>query len=139
MEKARRGKVISRAAAPFGYRFDPESSTLMIHEDEAEAVRLIFRFYTQDRMSLVKLADTLNRLGISAPPGPVASRNSLKFSLSVQMAGFKNMHDIVSMANNLLVDPAFFLITAFLRIRDSWDDHRSPLSRSLQAADLLPS
>ena len=68
MEKARRGKVISASAAPFGYRFDPSTSTLEIHENEAKVVRLIFHLYTGDRLSLLKLADSLNRLGIS-PPG----------------------------------------------------------------------
>ena len=68
LEKARRGKVISASAAPFGYRFDPGSSTLGIHDDEAKIVRLIFQLYTQERLSLLKLADSLNRLGIS-PPG----------------------------------------------------------------------
>ncbi len=68
LEKARRGKVISASAAPFGYRFDPGSSTLGIHDDEAKIVRLIFHLYTQERLSLLKLADSLNRLGIS-PPG----------------------------------------------------------------------
>ena len=41
LEKARRGKVISRAAAPYGYRFDPETSTLVLQEDEAKIVRIV--------------------------------------------------------------------------------------------------
>ena len=68
LEKARRGKVISRAAAPFGYRFEPKTSTLTINEDEAKIIRLAFHLYTQDRISLVQLADRMNRLGY-APPG----------------------------------------------------------------------
>lgn len=67
LEKARRGKVISAAAAPFGYRFDLRTSTLKTHEDEAKRVRLIFHLYTRDSLSLLKLADSLNRLGISPP------------------------------------------------------------------------
>ncbi len=69
LEKARRGKVISRQAASYGYRFDPNTSTLFIHEEEARVVRLIFSLYTQDRMSLVGLADRLNHLGIPLPRG----------------------------------------------------------------------
>ena len=68
LEKARRGKVISRAAAPYGYRFDPETSTLVLQEDEAKIVRMAFYTYTQERLSLVGLADRLNRLAIT-PPG----------------------------------------------------------------------
>ena len=64
LEKARRGKVISRAAAPYGYRFDPETSTLVLQEDEAKIVRMAFYTYTQERLSLVGLADRLNRLNL---------------------------------------------------------------------------
>jgi len=69
LEKARQGKVISRAAAPFGYRFDPDTSTLVVHEDEAKVVRLAFQLYTQERVSLVQLADRLNRLRLARPRG----------------------------------------------------------------------
>ena len=69
LEKARRGKVVSRAAAPFGYRFDPVTSTLVAEEDEAKVVRLAFHLYTQERLSLVQLADRLNRLGLTPPGG----------------------------------------------------------------------
>lgn len=67
LEKARRGFVVSRASAPFGYRFDPETSTLVIQAQEAKVVRLIFHLYTQERLSLIKLSDSLNRLGIPRP------------------------------------------------------------------------
>ena len=67
LEKARRGKVISRAAASYGYTYEPESSTLIINEEEAKVIRLIFHSYVQERLSLVKLADRLNRLGIVRP------------------------------------------------------------------------
>lgn len=69
LEKARQGKVVSRAAACFGYDFDPIVSTLVIDEEEAAIVRLIFRLYTQDRLSLVGLSDRLNRLGVARPRG----------------------------------------------------------------------
>ena len=64
LQKARQGKVISRAAAPFGYRYDPQTSTLIIHEGEAKTVRLAFHLYTNERLSIVELADRLNRLGL---------------------------------------------------------------------------
>jgi len=67
LEKARQGKVISRAAAPFGYRFDPTTSTLVVVEDEAQVVRLAFYLYIQERLSLVQLADRLNRQGVGTP------------------------------------------------------------------------
>ncbi|MBI4288980.1 MAG: recombinase family protein [Chloroflexi bacterium] len=67
LEKARQGKVISRVAAPFGYRYDPATSTLTIDEPEAEVVRLVFYLYTQEHLSMIKLADRLNRMGIKRP------------------------------------------------------------------------
>lgn len=67
LEKARRGKVVSGAAASYGYHFDTASSTLTINEEEAKVVRLIFHSYVQERLSLVKLADRLNRLGMIRP------------------------------------------------------------------------
>ncbi len=69
LQKARQGKVISRAAAPYGYRYDPATSALFICEDEAKIVRLAFHLYTEERVSLVRLADRLNRLDIARPKG----------------------------------------------------------------------
>ena len=69
LEKARRGKVISRAASPYGYRYDQENSTLVVFGEEAKVVRLIFSLYSQERLSLVQLAERLNRLGIGRPRG----------------------------------------------------------------------
>ncbi len=67
LQKARQGKVISKAAAPFGHRFDPKTSTLVVYEEEAKVVRLAFHLYTQERLSLVQLADRMNRLGLPRP------------------------------------------------------------------------
>ncbi|MFC1935946.1 recombinase family protein, partial [Chloroflexota bacterium] len=69
LQKARQGKVISRAAAPYGYRYDPKASALVVQEEEAKVVRLAFHLYTQEHFSLVQLADRLNRLGIPRPQG----------------------------------------------------------------------
>ena len=69
LEKARRGQVVSSGAAPFGYRFDSKASALVIDDSEAEIVRTIFNMYNTERLSLIKLADQLNRLGIGRPDG----------------------------------------------------------------------
>ena len=76
LQKARQGKVISRAAAPFGYRFDPATSTLAIDEEEAKVVCLAFYLYTNERLSLVRLADRLNRMGMARPHGGQRWRSS---------------------------------------------------------------
>jgi site-specific DNA recombinase len=67
LQKARQGKVISKAAAPFGYRYDPTTSTLVINEEEAKVIRFAFYIYTNERLSLVQLADRLNRMGMARP------------------------------------------------------------------------
>lgn len=71
LEKARRGRVVSSASASYGYRFDAATSTLVVQEDEAKVVRLMFHLYTQERLSVIQLADRLNRLGIGRPRGGV--------------------------------------------------------------------
>ena len=68
LQKARRGMVISRAAASFCYLYNPETSTLVVQE-EAKTVRLIFHLYTRESLSLVQLADWLNRLGVARHRG----------------------------------------------------------------------
>lgn len=69
LEKARQGRVISSAAAPFGYRFDSATSSLVVDEKEVKVVRLVFYLYTNERLSLVQLADRLNRMGMARPRG----------------------------------------------------------------------
>ncbi len=69
MEKARQGKVVSRHAAPYGYRFHPETSTLDVMEDEAAVVRMAFSLYTEERISITELSDRFNRFGIARPAG----------------------------------------------------------------------
>ncbi len=69
LEKLRQGKVVSSAACPFGYRFDPAMSTLVVHEEEAETVRLAFVRYTAERLSVVQLADWLTQLNLPHPAG----------------------------------------------------------------------
>ncbi|MBI2958464.1 MAG: recombinase family protein [Chloroflexi bacterium] len=69
LQKARKGLVVSRAAAPYGYRYDPETSTLLVHEAESGVVRMVFDLYTRESLSLVQLADRLNRLGVARNRG----------------------------------------------------------------------
>ena len=77
LQKARQGKVISCAASPYGYRYDAQTSSLVVQEEEAQIVRMFFHMYTNERTSLVKLADRLNRLGVSRPQGGQRWRASL--------------------------------------------------------------
>ena len=76
LEKARRGKVISSSAAPYGYRYDSDTSSLIVHEEEAKIVRLMFFMYTHENLSILKVADHLNRTGIAKPRGGNKWRSS---------------------------------------------------------------
>lgn len=68
--RGKRGKVISGKVAvakrpPYGYQ--QEGDGLVIYEPEAEIVRLIFRLYTIEKMSLSALAEYLTHQGIPSP------------------------------------------------------------------------
>jgi site-specific DNA recombinase len=58
-EKAKEGKVVVAQRPPYGYRL--ENGYLVIHEDEARIIRLIFQLYTQDGYSLSDIAQYLTQ------------------------------------------------------------------------------
>jgi len=57
--------------APFGYDISKTSNgrTLIINEEQAEIVRLIFQFYTVERLGSEKIATKLNSLGFQTLKG----------------------------------------------------------------------
>jgi site-specific DNA recombinase len=61
---ARAGKWVS-GASPFGYRIGEEGK-LIIHDKEAETVRLIFKLYSEG-MTMFELAKYLNAKGVETP------------------------------------------------------------------------
>lgn len=61
-KKASEGKVITAKRPPYGYR--AENGTLIIHEEEARIVRLIFKLYTQGTHNLSEIAVYLTGLRI---------------------------------------------------------------------------
>lgn len=68
--RGKRGKVISGKVTvaqrpPYGYRL--EGDTLIIYEPEAEIVRLIFKLYTIEKLSLSAMAEYLQQQGIPSP------------------------------------------------------------------------
>lgn len=63
--KVTSGKVTVAKRPPYGYR--QEGDSLVIYEPEAEIVRLIFRLYTIEKMSLGELAEYLDNQGIPSP------------------------------------------------------------------------
>ena len=56
------GKWLGGGTPPYGYRYDKETSSLVIVPEEAEIVKEIFRLYTEEKMAPQKIAD---RFGLS--------------------------------------------------------------------------
>lgn len=61
-------------SVPFGYDHDPRTQKLSINEREAEAVREIFRLYTEEGMSAAAISDELKRRGIMSKKGTYLSK-----------------------------------------------------------------
>lgn len=64
--KATNGKVISDTK-PFGYTFDPNQSTYIINNNEAEIVRMIFDFIVKEKVGTARICKELNARGIPSP------------------------------------------------------------------------
>lgn len=56
------------SAKPYGYNVNPADLSLILREDEARVVRMIFEWYTQG-WGRFKIASELNKKGIPAPKG----------------------------------------------------------------------
>ena len=65
-KKALQAKGLGRS--PFGYRNGDEGS-LVVVEDEAEVIKLIFRLYTEDRLGMRLIVQHLNERGITTRRG----------------------------------------------------------------------
>ena len=77
-EKARRGLVVA-GPCPYGYRPDPANSgKLIIHEDEAETVRRIYRWLVEEGRSIRSIVTELRRLGIPSRRSPVWGKSSVR-------------------------------------------------------------
>jgi len=62
--RAIKGGKYSGGIIAYGYRINPESKKLEIEPIEVEAVRMMFGWCVDERMSCVKIADRLNAMGI---------------------------------------------------------------------------
>jgi site-specific DNA recombinase len=68
-EKARRG-LLPHGRAPFGYRpSSTEPGKLVIHDDEARVIRLLFTWLLGEQRSLRQITQALDREGHPAPQG----------------------------------------------------------------------
>src|SRR6202162_1566063 len=67
--KAQQGVINVLSGAPYGYRYVRKTETSTAYyeviEAEAQVVRLVFKMYTQERLSINDIARVLNKRGIS--------------------------------------------------------------------------
>jgi site-specific DNA recombinase len=71
LAKARAGKLVTPGNYPYGYRPDPaKPGHLMVHEIEAEVVRLVFRLVVDEGKSVRGTMHELRRLGLRGARGP---------------------------------------------------------------------
>lgn len=82
IRSVKRGNFIGRLA-PYGYRkvTRGKDHTLEIVEDEAEVVRFIFDWYTQEDLPPGGIAKRLNDMGIKAPTGDHWPKDTVRMML----------------------------------------------------------
>jgi len=65
LASARRGTWIAGGGTPpYGYRYDPNTKRLVIDEQEAPVVRNLFKWLTEEKMSLYRIQSRVNDLQI---------------------------------------------------------------------------
>jgi site-specific DNA recombinase len=77
-EKARRGLIVSGPTA-YGYRPDPSRpGRLLVHEEHATVVRMIYRWLVEEQMSSRQIVMELRRLGIRPARGQKWAKSSVR-------------------------------------------------------------
>ncbi len=64
--KARQGKL-PQGAVPFGYKLNKEDMSVWIYDEQAEVVRLVYKLYIEDNLSIKAIAEYLSSMKIPAP------------------------------------------------------------------------
>lgn len=77
-EKAHRGQF--QASPPFGYKM--ENKQLIINDDEAEAVKLIFNKFLNENVSFLSLAKYINSLGYKTHRGNLFENRTIEYILN---------------------------------------------------------
>jgi site-specific DNA recombinase len=77
--RVKSGKVLISDRAPYGYRRSPDGTTLVVCEEEARIIVLIFGWYI-DGLSPRTIADRLNAMHVPTYAGPVSQRNQRGWS-----------------------------------------------------------
>lgn len=56
---------------PYGYTRDEETRKLIIHSEESNVVKLVYKLYTEDKLGLLRIARRLNELGHLSKTGKI--------------------------------------------------------------------
>src|SRR3984893_2974541 len=83
--KAQQGVVNVLSGAPYGYRYmrktDTSAAYYQVLESEAGVVRMVFKMYTQERLSINDIARVLNKRGISTKTGKTRWERSVVWAM----------------------------------------------------------
>jgi site-specific DNA recombinase len=76
IDRCKKNHEWGKGRPPYGYRFDhskktTETNHLIICEDEAGVIRLIFKWYVLENIGGLQIAERLNEMHIAPPPCPV--------------------------------------------------------------------
>lgn len=74
-QKAARGQW--NGEPPFGYRVDPETKRLVVHEELGSIPPLVFDLYVNKGMGTFKIAEYLNKKGVLTKNGKLWSRETI--------------------------------------------------------------
>src|SRR6266404_5139437 len=83
--KAQQGVVNVLSGAPYGYQYmrktDTSAAYYEVIESEAGVVRMVFRMYTQQGLSINAIARSLNKRGISTRTGKTRWERSVVWAM----------------------------------------------------------
>ena len=78
VKKAERGEY--QSTAPFGYK--NENKTLVIVQEEAEIVKMIYDKYLNDNMPMLQIVEMINNMGIRTHRGNVFENRTVQYILN---------------------------------------------------------
>ncbi len=84
-EKARRG-LVPAGPTPYGYKQDPAGQgRLVVHEEEARVVRMIYRWFVDEGRSIRRIVTELGQLCIHAARGQAWAKSSVRRLLTSEV------------------------------------------------------
>ena len=94
MARVASGKWMGGGNTPFGYRYDKETSSLLVVPEEAEVVREIFRLYIEEKLAPQKIAE---RFGFSGDRAitQILKRKSLTGCIVYNGEEFPGNHEAI--------------------------------------------